>query len=268
MSAPGGLLGRVLRVRARTRRQLVGTFGSHVDALGSLRDSAYEAEDVVELVCTKTRAVAALADSSTTSDWSSAALLAAVLRARSRLGRAVRVREIGGGAGAHFLHLRHALGADFVCAWEVIETPTLVRAAVTNALDPRLSFRTGARGLAAADVLLAHNALQYLPDPVGFVRSQLDGPLVACLSRVAGHAGRKLVFSVQRSRLVDNGPGPAPMETIDREVRYPVALVPHADWDAVFAGPMQRLGRWEHPDLMFHRDVGYVTYRTDLLEAR
>lgn len=152
------------------------------------------------------------------------------------------VLDFGGGCGAHYHVFRRLLAAHGLSAevnWVVCETPGMVQAAQCS-VSRELSFTTGDEleqvSDGAFDVIFACGSLQYTPDPMHYLARLVGlGAEGLFVTRTPMLAGEWIppVYSMQQTRLSENGPGPVPPNLQDRLLSYPVCFAHYADYEAV-----------------------------------
>jgi putative methyltransferase (TIGR04325 family) len=147
----------------------------------------------------------------------------------------LRVLDFGGGCGAH--HMSAAAFTSAPLRWAVVETPAMAQRGRERFASDTLSFHetveSALGGLGAVDLVFSSGGLQYAPDPAASLRELLDcGAPWLLLTRLALRDGASPLVSLQRSRLHDNGPGPAPSDLADRELAVPVTFRPRTEVEA------------------------------------
>src|SRR5262249_35705938 len=150
----------------------------------------------------------------------------------------LRVVDFGGAFGTAYFLTRQRLPALEV-RWAVVESATFAGLAqrldrtlsappdfrfLTEMSDSALHFFDGItnamKWLGEVDLVYSSGALQYTPDPEGFLAELVaTRPRTLALLRCALSRGSRVV-TVQSSRLKDNGPGPLPEGFMDRRVSY------------------------------------------------
>ena len=262
------------RTRSVLRRQLRGRFLTYDEALAAGRGDGYGATAVAEMVCLKTTRL--LTDPVSNGiaefdvyDMCAIWCLEAAATASSR--RPIRVLDFGGAAGAHFFKISGLFRERLLLDWVVLETPPMVQCARKTISAPGLTFSdTRLDDLRAGSaVLLANNSLQYARDPLLTLGLLLQArPAFVCLGRVATGPGSTTSFSVQKSRLIDNGPGRAPEKSAREFVEYPITLVPEKSLLGAVSKEYVILGCHRHQEVVFQPGGGFVRYVTLLMQHR
>jgi putative methyltransferase (TIGR04325 family) len=255
------------------RRRMLDTRActSFQQALTDSAGDAYEANDLVEAVVAKNVAYRqALIDTSTL-DLSAVRTLAALAIAGASPARPLSVLDFGGGGGSHYTVARAALGRDQPLRWAVVETPAMVRAAAPMR-DGSLEFFDDIEAardyLGAIDLTFTSSALHYCPAPLD-VLARL-GALRAqhlMITRTAFFDGVDTLFSVQKSRISSNGPGPLPAHIADRDVCYPSVFVPRHDAERVLRSNYVIRARLDEEAEVFRvggEPIGYSGYICEL----
>ena len=205
-------------------------FASALHACGA----GYESNDIAAVVVEKTRRL--VANQSVEVPPLGILLAAASLAGR---GSSLRVVDVGGAAGAHFVAVRRVLPQSVRLDWVVVETSTMVAAAAALHSGDEIRFSSD---LSAAlrtwstppDLVLASGVLMCLPNPIGALEEISDsraGGLVFTRTGLSPDAATRII--VQESRLRDNGPGPLPDGFTDRLVRYPNTFVPKDKFERI-----------------------------------
>lgn len=162
----------------------------------------YEAADIVSVVFEKTKALKVERLSST-----NAFLIAS-------LGDAT-VLDFGGACGADYFIARAVTGKPR--KWTVVETPAMVAKAKILETD-ELRFSTE---LEPAELIYTSGALQCVDRPFDYLEKLLNlGAKTIVFNRLGLSKGED-VFTIHRSKLSWNGPGPMPPGIEDRWVTYP-----------------------------------------------
>jgi putative methyltransferase (TIGR04325 family) len=223
-----------LLVSALRRRLLDATaFASYEQARTASESDAYEAADLVQVIVAKNVAYRQSLAQASVLELSALRTLAAIGMAGTPASRPLSVLDFGGGGGTHYTIARKALGPERALAWAVVETPAMVRAAGPMC-DGSLAFFDdvdAARAyLGTIDLVFTSGALHCCPDPLAFLARLVGlGAPYLVVTRTAFHDGPGTLFSVQKSRLSTNGPGPLPPAVADRTVSYPNVVVPRAE---------------------------------------
>jgi len=145
--------------------------------------------------------------------------------------KTVNVIDLGGACGAHYFHMRAALGNRMIIKWHVVETPVMVNKAKLLETDELRFFDdiTVAKDAFKSDVNYFHSsgAIQYFTDPDNTLKEIFNSQAqFIMLGRLALSLGRQEVITIQESMLSANGPGPLPVGVQDRLCKYPVIYYP------------------------------------------
>jgi putative methyltransferase (TIGR04325 family) len=139
--------------------------------------------------------------------------------------RPLTVLDFGGGCGFHYFRVVPTIRIPL--RWAVVETPTMAERAIKLS-QGRFRVFTDIAAAAAAlgriDLVHASSSIQYVPDPLGVLKT-----LAAQQSRYFGLIrfplwGRPQIVGMQTSTLSENGIGPMPPNVADRLVNYPVTF--------------------------------------------
>jgi putative methyltransferase (TIGR04325 family) len=215
------------------------SYAAALEACGN--SSGYEDKELVEVVFRKTLIYRDRLSSGSPFllNGSTVQTLIAVAHASTRSRTTVHVIDFGGACGAHYFAARAFFGdrASFRTRWCVVETPAMAERA-RELQNDELRFVTSlsdARAeCAEADLIHSAAALQCVRDPACQLAELVDfGSRFLMLSRVGDTHGEHDVFTVHRSRLRDNGPGPLPDGMSDRECRYPYSFIRHRQFMAI-----------------------------------
>ncbi|WP_064706490.1 methyltransferase domain-containing protein [Rhizobium bangladeshense] len=131
-----------------------------------------------------------------------------------------RLVDFGGSAGEMCIVLRKQFPA---WSFTVVETKSMADAA--QALRPEISFSDQLPP--EFDVFYSSGTLQYLSDPETLWREALSRTTRYAYLARNSFSNRKL-FTVQSSRLFDNGAGPVPDGFDNVEIRYPHQTISEA----------------------------------------
>jgi putative methyltransferase (TIGR04325 family) len=143
--------------------------------------------------------------------------------------RKLRVFDLGGGGGTHFLVARKYIESEIELVWAVVETPAMV-AEARSLCEPELSFFDNAdsasQHLGTIDIAIASGVFEYLPNPLSELKKFLDlDAQYIFITRTALSNERDSIHKIQKSRLKDNGPGRMPDGFRDAEISYPITVV-------------------------------------------
>jgi putative methyltransferase (TIGR04325 family) len=150
----------------------------------------------------------------------------------------LNVIDFGGACGAHYFLARAILKSKL--RWSVVESPQMVRAA-RDLEDDELCFfenlKDAQRSLPRVDLVFSSGALQYVPDPYQSLAELTQcGAAQIFITRVGLSSGAKEIISIQKSRLLDNGPGPLPDGVPDEVVQYPVTFASKRRFEQILQG--------------------------------
>lgn len=104
-------------------------------------------------------------------------VLAGLLRAACANRNRLCVLDFGGSLGSSYFHCREFLAPLERLQWHVVEQPHFVACGAARLADDCLSFFDSVEAALAhapADVLLLSSVLQYLADPMAFLREMID----------------------------------------------------------------------------------------------
>lgn len=195
-------------------------------------NAGYESRDIADVVVAKTRR---LVDNQPVELPPPGILLAAASLAGR--GSSLRIVDIGGAAGAHYVAVRRIIPRSIHLDWIVVETSAMVAAATRLDHGGEVSFSTELTAALRAwsnppDLVLASGVLMCLPDPLATLEQICDsraGALVFARTGLSPDAKTRII--IQESRLKDNGPGPLPAGFTDRVVRYPNTFIPQEEFE-------------------------------------
>ena len=216
-----------------TGRSLFATreFPDFVSALAAC-GSGYESSDLAEVVVEKTRR---LVDRHPAEVPPSGILLAAA--ALAGRGSSLRIVDVGGAAGAHYLAVRRILPRSIRLDWLVVETAAMVAAVAQLDHGNEVNFVTDLNAALGAwsnppDLVLASGVLMCLPDPLAALEQIADSRAEALVfTRTGLSPDSRTRIIIQESRLQSNGPGPLPAGFTDRIVRYPNTFIPRDEFE-------------------------------------
>lgn len=258
-------------LRARVRRSLRGRYPSHELALEACQERGYEGQSLVEVVAAKTLTYRkSLCDPTNPLALSEAD--SRILLALASCGAGVRpvsVIDIGGACGSHFYRAVRFFGRNTPIQWHVVETPAMVRTAEIYGFSEEIHFYSSlddaSHDTSPADLVLCSGALQYLPDPERSLRQLLAhvGRFL-CIARVPVATTQDLFFCTQTTRLSANGPGLLPSGFTDRNITYPMAIIPASTIESFLKSGAFQVSVLEDSDLLYHPDTGYLPFRTYL----
>jgi putative methyltransferase (TIGR04325 family) len=148
----------------------------------------------------------------------------------AREGDEIRILDFGGAAGAHYFNMRSLVSKSIKLKWVVVETEEMVRQAEQRLSSDELSFVTtieqAAESLRRVDLVTTSGAVQYLSDPIAYVRK-----LVSCeasyisFDRLCLTRGTKDLYVTHKTFVGAHGPGPAPSDVQKKTVNVPSVIV-------------------------------------------
>lgn len=193
-------------------------------AVISVKNNAYEQEELVNLVLKKNEIYRLLPSSSHLLTEDSTRILMAIGLARDE--NKINVIDFGGGGGNHFTIAKIGFDNKLLINWNIVETNLFVEKArlieVKN-LKYFYDLEEASKEVNKIDLLLTSSALQYCPDPI----EMLDRLTKTCakylyITRTPLSSGSQTIYSTQSSWLSKNGPGPLPEGFQDRQISYPI----------------------------------------------
>lgn len=212
-------------------------YASYEEALAATGSSGYQQQQLVSVVCEKTRVLQEYLNQGGSLDLSALRPLVGILLARqgSPADVPLNVIDFGGAAGAHYFSARRVLSPEFKLRWTVIETEAMADAASSlwpgheelrfATLDSFVEGQTKANPL-QLDLVLTSSALQYTPNPLRTLRTLLNLRAQSLfITRTPFSDLETTVITVQKSRLADNGPGPLPRRFTDCDMLYPITFL-------------------------------------------
>lgn len=190
-------------------------------------------------------------------------------------GRPLRVIDIGGAAGAHYLDTRRIVPPETTLDWTIVETPAMVAAAREMPFNREVRFEvslsealTGLEG--APDLILVSGVLMCLPDPEVTLQDLVrSGSKAIVFSRtgLSPDATRRII--VQSSLLSSNGVGPLPGGFTDQVVKFPNTFIPIAEFEraveeryAFALKVVERESAWTTVDVGIHQ-YAYLAFLRD-----
>jgi len=210
---------------------------SYEQALAASAKGAYESADLVSVIVAKNLAYRRALSDRPVLDLPALRTLAALAIAGRPGGRPLSILDFGGGGGSHYTIARTALGASHPLKWAVVETPAMVHAAAPmrdGSLDFFDDMDAARDHLGQIDLVFTSGALHCCPRPRSFLERlvALRAPRLV-ITRTAFRDGPGTIYSVQKSRLSTNGPGPLPPTVADRAVSYPNVVISRQDVEGV-----------------------------------
>jgi len=208
---------------------------SYQDAYSASQNGGYENSQLVESVVLKNLRFREEISKSKTLDLNAVRTIMFLGLATS--GSEIRVLDFGGAGGYHHAIARVCLGAGVnISNWSIVETPAMCTAAdLLQRSDGLRFFKTIDEAIDAEpnfDVVFSSSALQYCPEPLAIASRLFEiGARYVISTRVPFCLSGETVFAVQSSLLSHNGPGPMATATVDRVVKYPMAIVPIVEFE-------------------------------------
>jgi putative methyltransferase (TIGR04325 family) len=152
-------------------------------------------------------------------------MLAVGFAAAEIANRPMNVIDFGGGCGFHYFRLAPAMRLPL--RWAIVETPTMAERAVKLAqgrFEVFTEVGVAARSLGEIDIVHASGAVQYVPGPLATLKTLVTlRARYFLLARFPCWTGQEAV-SVQTAFLAENGIGPMPPGTTDRQYRFPITF--------------------------------------------
>lgn len=210
------------------------------DAAMQSRGKGYNDTELANLVLRKTKAFVQTDVVKGISDHQAMCTLVAINTAAAASQRGMkplRVLDFGGALGTSYYLAKALMPGAY--QWAVVESAVFADAAQDLGRDtPELRIFPGiseaTAWLGGVDLLYSSSTLQYLPDADPFLDEMLAArPACVAWLRTAFSRTDKVVV-LQQSRLIDNGPGPAPTDVKDRPVYYPRSYISLPDFLARF----------------------------------
>jgi len=219
--------------RRTSKVALAPNYANFFDALAECGDG-YMSSDIADVVCAKTARL--MSASSNELPPAGVQLAAAALAGRTS---PVKVIDVGGAAGAHYLSLRPLIHPAVGLEWVVVETQEMVLAARKLPHSTETQFESSLEAALARledgpDLLLASGVLMCLPDPISALKAFVGtGARTIVFTRTGLSPDDETRIMVQSSRLSENGPGPLPEGFVDQTVRYPNTFIPQAEFEKI-----------------------------------
>lgn len=187
----------------------------------------YQEKDLVNVVVEKTELLQSQIETDNLNLDSNAFRILASLATLKPKNNQLRVIDVGGGAGYHYLIARALLPKNIKLNWQILETP-LMAISSQKFSNSELSFvdNIGLLDKQDIDLLFTSATLQYLPDPINVLKYlvQID-PRVFWITRTPFSENQQTLFAIQESKLIDNGPGFL-QKMSEQVVKYPLTIVP------------------------------------------
>jgi putative methyltransferase (TIGR04325 family) len=172
----------------------------------------------------------------------------------------IRVLDFGGACGRDFFTVNALFGGFLRFEWHVVETPEMASAARSlagNGLSFYSSLPEAISGFSGRpDLLVSIGTLQYLPQPWETIQGFVDsGASCILLSRLVLNPGPADLFTIQKIRLSENGPGAVPAGFRDSISDVVLTLLSGQALERVL-GTKYRLTQLEGSDEVFHGPGG------------
>jgi len=203
-------------------------FNSFAEAVAMLpKGQDYQDKELVDVVVRKTEVFVAAQESNTPLDLNIARLLIALGPMLAQ--EEINVLDFGGAAGLHFFVARQALIQGPTLKWHVLETEQMSKSAQRLEESGIRFFHNlgdATKDMQKIDLVIASSALQYCENPIDTLSQLLDlSPRFFFMTRTPLFENGEPWYSIQSSRMRDNGPGVLPPEFKDRKVSYPISFV-------------------------------------------
>lgn len=210
------------------------TFASFDDALLFCGTDGYKQTEIVDVVVAKTLIENSKIEADGVLNLDSLRTVIGI--AGSQPSKGLTVIDFGGAAGAHYTTARSVLGKSFPLRWHVVETEEMAAVAGAVLADDSVKFfstvDSAAAGLEDVDLILASGVLPYTRDPMGTLKSilALQAKHVFVTRNVLGESNEEII-TIQRSPLANHGQGQMPKGFKDREISFPVTIVPREKFE-------------------------------------
>ena len=202
-------------------------FESYESAAAQCVGFGYEASDLVDIVCRKTKNYRDQLRTKRPAQLSGGDTLAliGIGLAHRCSQQTINVIDFGGACGAHYFLLKSILMDRVSLNWHVVETPAMARRAAELETDELRFFSSiddAASALDRVDLAFSSGTLQCIPNPTEALKMLLQPrPEIVVLARLGLTQGSAEVVTIHEARLSHNGPGPLPPGCIDSITRYP-----------------------------------------------
>lgn len=138
--------------------------------------------------------------------------------------KSISILDFGGACGTHYFEVRRIIPGNISIKWYVVETAQMMKSAMERKLNNYELIFVSSIDDVKSDIDFIHSssALQYVPDPYGFLNS-----LIAVkakwifFNRMMFNENDRDFVTVQKSYLSSNGPGKLPKGYTDRVISYP-----------------------------------------------
>ncbi len=179
----------------------------------------YNNEKLVEVVSKKTRIkIDQLYSSNYNYDYNDLKLISFFFLENKE----INVLDVGGGAGLHYHVLRSF--SKIKIKWHVLETPEMVnRNKYHESNELKFIDNMDIIKESNLDLIYLNSVIQYINNPYSFLDKLFD---INCkkivITRTPFMTNHKEFYSVQKSFLASNGPGPLPEGFSNGIVKYPL----------------------------------------------
>jgi putative methyltransferase (TIGR04325 family) len=216
-----------------THEQQTKAFGSFDQALAACDGYGYENDELVNVVCEKTRRFRdrVYSQNSLVIDFTSTRSLLA-LQIASKGKKKLRVIDFGGACGTHYFVAKAFFRNSVEFEWTVVETRAMAgkgRALEDDELRFSDSLSEATQSLQEIDLVYSSGALQYVPSPLETLHNLLDCNaeylFLTRLALIDDADELSSITTIQTSRLSENGPGPLPEGMKDGAAKYPITFV-------------------------------------------
>ncbi len=206
------------------KKPTIRKYDSYADALAACEHEGYEDKELCNLIALKTlhyKEKLQLKPYSINPVHCYLTLTIQHVLLQTGLGK-IEVSDFGGGCGAHYFETLRFIEAGKL-QWTVIETPEMVKNALSNQLNnDHLHFSSNPKE-AKGQLLYLSSSIQYVADPHGMLDLLISRNFPYMLfNRMMLHtSAHEDIITVQQSRLLDNGPGNLTTDIKDRIIKYP-----------------------------------------------
>lgn len=138
--------------------------------------------------------------------------------------KTINVVDYGGACGIHYFDVKRFYTNDFKLNWTVVETPQMVRSANKFSLsDGELNFKHSIEQVYGdIDILYSSCALHYVAKPYEELENLVSKRAKWLLfNRMMFNKADRDIYTVQKSLLSNNGPGPLPNGYTEQVIFYP-----------------------------------------------
>lgn len=136
----------------------------------------------------------------------------------------IKIVDYGGACGVHYFEARRFFPENIKLNWTIIETPQMVLSAKAQGLEnPELKFTNDLNSIEEPiDLLYSSCALHYVVHPYDELEKLINKKAKwLFFNRMMFNRNNRDLFTVQKSSLSSNGPGPLPTGLTDATIYYP-----------------------------------------------